>query len=105
VATCASLDAEALCSARSPAEYEQVRAHRRQAYDCLPTGGGHGQRACDTRASWLGPGGAELWASPPVDRRVGGEHSMTIVHFPAALETAAEVLEFEDGWVLRRGIV
>lgn len=31
-------DAEALDSARSPAEYEQVRADRRKAYEDLPTG-------------------------------------------------------------------
>ncbi len=33
VATCAGLDAEALYSTRSPAEYEQVRADRRGAYE------------------------------------------------------------------------
>ncbi|WP_212719631.1 hypothetical protein [Blastococcus sp. CCUG 61487] len=37
VATCATVDAEALDSARSPAEYEQVRADRREAYEYLPT--------------------------------------------------------------------
>ena len=40
-ATCAGLDAEALSSIRSPAEYEQVRADRREAYEYLPTDDGH----------------------------------------------------------------
>jgi len=37
VATCATLDAEALYSARSPGEYEQLRADRRTAFEYLPT--------------------------------------------------------------------
>jgi hypothetical protein len=37
VATTASLDAEALYSARGPAEYEQLWADRRNAYEYLPT--------------------------------------------------------------------
>jgi len=36
VATCATLDAEALYSARNPGEYEQLRADRRSAYEYLP---------------------------------------------------------------------
>src|SRR5918995_1726182 len=49
VATCATLDAEALYSVRSPAEYEQVRADRREAYEYLPTDDGHWQRAFDAQ--------------------------------------------------------
>ena len=49
VATCAGLDAEALYSTRSPAEYEQVRADRREAYEYLPTDDGHWQRAVDAQ--------------------------------------------------------
>src|SRR5690625_6434049 len=45
VATCASLDAEALYSARSPAEYEQVRSDRRHAYEYLATEDHHWQAA------------------------------------------------------------
>ena len=37
VATTASLDAEALYSARGPAEYEQLWADRRAAYEYVPT--------------------------------------------------------------------
>ena len=44
VATCAALDAEALHSARSPAEYEQVRSDRRDAFEYLPTDDIHWQR-------------------------------------------------------------
>ena len=37
VATRAALDPEALCSARSPGEYQDVRADRRLAHGYLPT--------------------------------------------------------------------
>jgi len=49
VATCAGLDAEALYSTRSPAEYEQVWADRREAYEYLPTDDGHRQLAFDAQ--------------------------------------------------------
>ena len=56
VATCAALDAEALYSARSPAEYEPVRAvGQRPTSTCPPTtvaGRTHSRHS----ASWLGPG-------------------------------------------------
>ena len=106
VATCVTLDAEALYSARSPAEYEQVRADRRQAYEYLPTGDGHWQRAFDTQ---------RLLAQTGRHRAVGitdlltavlaAEHEGTIVHYDADFEMAAEVLEFEHRWVLPRGTV
>src|SRR5258705_11778505 len=43
VATTASLDAEALYSARGPAEYEQLWADRRAAYEYVPTNDEHWQ--------------------------------------------------------------
>jgi hypothetical protein len=49
VATCAGLDAAALYSTRSPAEYEQVRAHRREAYEYLASEDGQWQRAFDAQ--------------------------------------------------------
>jgi predicted nucleic acid-binding protein len=106
VATCAGLDAEALYSTRSPAEYEQVRADRREAYEYLPTDDGHWQRAFDAQ---------RLLARTGRHRAVGiidlltvilaAEHGVTIVHYDAAFEMAAEVLEFEHRWVLPRGTV
>lgn len=49
VATTASLDAEALYSARGPAEYEQLWADRRSAYEYLPTDDEHWQTALGTQ--------------------------------------------------------
>lgn len=45
VATCATLDADALHSAPDPAEYEQLRADRRSADEYLPTDDEHWQAA------------------------------------------------------------
>ena len=61
VATCATLDAEALYSVRSPAEYEQVRTDRREAYEYLPTDDGHWQRAFAAQRNRLGPVGIGRW--------------------------------------------
>ena len=49
VATTASLDAEALYSARGPAEYEQLWNDRRLAYEYLPTNDEHWQTALDAQ--------------------------------------------------------
>jgi len=106
VATCATLDAEALYSARSPAEYEQVRADRRQAYEYLPTDDGH----------WLGAFDAQrVLARTGRHRAVGiadlltavlaAEQGVTVLHYDSDFEIAAEVLDFEHRWVLPRGTV
>src|SRR4051812_26987979 len=106
VATCACLDAEALYSTRSPTEYEQVRADRREAFEYLPTDDGTWQRAFDAQ---------RLLARTGRHRAVGivdlltaalaAEHGAMIVRYDAGFEMAAEVLEFEHRWVLPRGTV
>src|SRR3954465_3731927 len=104
VATRPTPDPEALYSARSPAEYEQVRADRREAYEYLPTDDGHWQGAFD----------AQRVLAPPGRHRAGGiadlltavlaaEHGMTVLHYDSDFQIAAEVLDFEHRWVLPRG--
>ncbi|WP_217899493.1 PIN domain-containing protein [Blastococcus mobilis] len=106
VATCATLDAEALYSARSSGEYEQVRADRRAAYEYLPTDDEHWQRAFDAQ---------RLLARTGRHRAVGiadlltavlaAEHGMTVLHYDADFEIAAEALTFAHRWILPRGSV
>ena len=106
VATCAPLDAEALYSAKTPEEYEQVRADRRDAYEYLPTDDGHWTGAFDAQ---------RLLARTGRHRAVGiadlltavlaAEHGLTVLHYDSDFETAAEVLDFEHRWVLPRGTV
>ena len=104
VATCAGLDAEALYSTRSPAEYEQVRADRREAYEYLPTDDGHWRRAFDAQRLLARTGRHRAVRIIDLLTAVlAAEHGVTIVHYDADFETAAEVLEFEHLWVMPRG--
>jgi predicted nucleic acid-binding protein len=106
VATCATLDAEALYNARSPGEYEQVRADRREAFEYLPTDDVHWQRAFDAQRTLAATGRHRAAGiADLVTAVLAAEHRMTIVHYDADFEIAAEVLSFEHRWVLPRGIV
>jgi predicted nucleic acid-binding protein len=106
VATCATLDAEALYSARSPAEYERVRSDRREAYEYLPTDDGHWQQAFDAQRSLARTGRHRaVGIADLLTAVLAAEHRMTVVHYDADFEIAAEVLSFEHRWVLPRGIV
>jgi predicted nucleic acid-binding protein len=106
VATCATLDAEALYSARSPGEYEQVRADRREAYEYLPTDDGHWQRAFDAQRILARTGRHRaVGIADLLTAVLAAEHRVTIVHYDADFEIAADVLEFEHRWVLSRGTV
>ncbi len=106
VATCATLDAEALYSARSPAEYEQVWADRREAYEYLSTDNDHWQRAFDAQRSLARTGRHRaVGIADLLTAVLAAQHGMTIVHYDADFEIAAEVLAFEHRWVLPRGSV
>lgn len=104
VATCATLDAEALYSARSPEDYEQVRADRREAYEYLPTDDIHWQRAFDVQRTLARTGRHRaVGIADLVTAVLAAEHGMTIVHYDSDFEIAAEVLDFEHRWILPRG--
>ena len=106
VATCATLDAEALYSARSPTEYEQVRADRREAYEYLPTDDGHWQRAFDAQRALAHSGRHRaVGIADLLTAVLAAEHGMTVLHYDSDFEIAAEVLGFEHRWVLPRGSV
>jgi hypothetical protein len=104
VATTASLDAEALYSAREAAEYEQLWADRRAAYVYVPTNDEHWQtalgvqRVLATRGRHRAVGMADLLTAT-----LGAAHQLTVVHYDADFETAATVLTFRHQWVLPRG--
>lgn len=106
VATCATLDAEALYSARSPAEYEQVRADRREAYENLPTDDGHWQRAFDAQRVLARTGRHRaVGIADLLTAVLAADHGVTVLHYDSDFEIAAEVLDFEHRWVLPRGAV
>jgi predicted nucleic acid-binding protein len=106
VATCATLDAEALYSARSPEEYEQVRADRREAYEYLPTDDRHWQAAFDAQHALARTGRHRaVGIADLLTAVLAAEHGITIVHYDADFEIASKVLPFEHRWVLPRGTV
>lgn len=104
VATCAPLDTEALYSARSPAEYEQLWVDRRAAYEYLPTDDQHWQRALGAQRQLASTGRHRaVGVADLLTSVLAGDHRLTILHYDADFETAAEVLTFEHRWVAARG--
>jgi predicted nucleic acid-binding protein len=106
VATTAQLDAEALYSARNSAEYEQLWSDRRLAYEYLPTNDEHWQTAWNAQRQWASTGRhravgmADLLIAVLADT-----YDVTLIHYDADFEIAAEVLPFQHQWVMERGTI
>jgi len=104
VATTASLDAEALYSASSPSEYEQLWADRRAAYEYLPTNDEHWQTALGAQRELAGTGRHRaVGMADLLTATLAAAHQLTVIHYDADFETAATVLTFQHQWVLARG--
>jgi predicted nucleic acid-binding protein len=104
VATCATLDAEALYSARSPAEYEQLSADRRRAYEYLPTEDVHWQRAFDAQRELARTGRHRaVGIADLLTAVLACEHRLTLLHYDADFDTVADVLALDHRWVVARG--
>lgn len=104
VATCATLDAEALYSARSPAEYEQLWADRRAAYEYLPTEEGHWQRAFKAQRELARTGRHRaVGIADLLTAVLAAEHRLMLLHYDADFEIAGEVIDVEHRWVVPRG--
>lgn len=105
-ATTAQLDAEALYSARNPAEYEQLWSDRRLAYEYLPTQDEHwqtaltAQRALAQQGRHRAVGMADLLISA-----LAADHVLTVIHYDADFDVAAEVLPIRHRWVAKRGTI
>ena len=104
VATCATLDAEALYSARSFAEYEQLRTDRREAYEYLPTDDELWQRAFAAQRELARTGRHRaVGIADLLTAAMTGRHRLTLIHYDGDFDIAAEVLPFEHRWVAPRG--
>lgn len=104
VATCATLDAEAIYSARSPAEYERLRDDRRTAYEYVPTDDQHWQRAFDAQRELARTGRHRaVGVADLLTAVVAGEHRLTVIHYDADFDIAAEVIDFDHRWVAGAG--
>ena len=106
VATTASLDAEALSSARGPAEYEQLCADRRAAYEYLPTNDEHWQTALEVQSALARTGQHRaVGMADLLTASLAAAHQLIIVHYDADFEIAATVFTFQHRWVIPRGSV
>ena len=104
VATTASLDAEALYSARGANEYEELWNDRRLAYEYLPTNDEHWQAALNAQRQLARAGRhRSVGVHDLLTAVLAAAHNLTIVHYDSDFETAATVLVFEQRWVLPRG--
>lgn len=104
VATTAQLDAEALYSARNPADYEQLWSDRRLAYEYLPTNDEHWQTALGAQRQLASTGRHRAVGMPDLlIAALADAHDVTLIHYDADFEIAAEVLPFRHQWALERG--
>ncbi len=106
VATCAKLDAEALYSARSPAEYERIRTDRRLGYEYLATEDLHWQAAFDAQRKLARTGRHRaVGIADLLTAILASEHHLTLVHYDADFDIAGEVIAFKGQWVAPRGSI
>jgi len=103
-ATCAPLDAEALYSARSPADYEVRRLDRQQGFEYVATDDEHWQAALDAqrRLARIGRHRA-VGMNDLLVSVLAARHRLTVLHYDADYEVAATVIDFDQRWILPRG--
>lgn len=106
VATTAVLDGEALYSARSPTEYEQLWHDRELAYEYLPTNDEHWRAALNAQRRLAQLGQHRLVGLPDLLTAVlAADHGITVIHYDSDFDTAATVIDFHHEWVAPRGTV
>ncbi|MRH86970.1 PIN domain-containing protein [Nocardia sp. SYP-A9097] len=104
VATCATLDAEALYSARNHTDYEQIRSRRRDAYEYLPTDDEHWQRAFAIQRELAHTARHRAVGVPDLLTAVlAAEHRLVLIHYDADFETVSSVIDLNHRWVAPRG--
>jgi predicted nucleic acid-binding protein len=104
VATCATLDAEALYSARSSADYEQIRADRHAAYEYLPTDDEHWQQAFAAQRELARTGRHRaVGIADLLTVVLAAEHRLTLIHYDADFDIASQVTTFQHRWIAPQG--
>lgn len=106
VATCATLDAEALFSARDLTEYAGIRARRRRAYEYLPLEDRHWQAALEAQSRLAVAGRHRaVGVIDLITAILAEEHRITVLHYDRDFEIAADIIPFAHRWVVPRGSV
>ena len=106
VATTAQLDAEALYSARNPADYEQLWSDRRLAYEYLPTSDEHWQTALGAQRKLARDGRHRaVGMADLLIAAVAIAHDVVLIHYDSDFDIAADVLPLQHRWVVERGSI
>ena len=106
VATCAPLDFEALYSARSPAEYDEVRADRALAYENVPTHDADWgtaleiQRRLAQQGQHRSVGMADLLVAAIAERE-----RLTVLHYDRDFDVIGAITGQHTDWVVPAGSV
>jgi hypothetical protein len=104
VATSAVLDAEALYSARSPGEYELIWTDRRAAYEYVATNDDDWAKALGAQRELARTGRHRaVGMSDLLTAVLAAQNRLTVVHYDADFEIAAEVIGFQHRWVVPPG--
>ncbi len=104
VATCAPLDFEALLSARSSQDYEQIRVDRQSAYEYLPVLDEHWHRALDVQRSLARLSRhRDVGLTDLLVAAVAEQHRITVLHYDSDYDTISELIDLQARWVAPRG--
>jgi predicted nucleic acid-binding protein len=104
LATCAALDFEALYSARSPHEYQEVRARRRASYEYLPTNDADWHRALDVQDRLAVKSQLRTVGMPDLlIAAVAERERVAILHYDSDFDTIAAITGQRMQWVAPRG--
>lgn len=104
LATCPTIDLEVLYSARSPSEYQQIAARRKEAFTDLPLDRTIGNRARAVQAMLAAR--SEHRAAGVVDlitAAVAERHAAIVLHYDRDFESISAVTGQETRWVVPAG--
>ena len=106
VATCAMVEFEVLWSARSAAEFDQVRADRTAGYEWLPIEDVHWRRALDVQQRLWAKGHMRTVPLPDLlIAAVAEQHRVTVLHYDTDYDRIAEVTGQPMLWIVPRSSV
>ena len=99
VATCAAIDIEVLYSARSPAEYEQLRGDRRELYERLPMPDEVWDRALDVQRVLAAAGKLRsVGLSDLVIAATAERAGVTLLHYDGDFDRIADITGQPTRW-------
>jgi len=102
-ATCAVIDLEVLYSARSLADYDEIRRRRALAYESVPITEKTLERALTIQGELAKTGHHRVPIPDLIIAAVAEAMGLVILHYDSDYEIIAKVTEQPVEWVVRRG--